>query len=162
PGPFVDACAAAAVDSAHRPAHGQFPRLDYEGRAGALGGDRARNAQCRQDHRRPHLRLYGAALHGRRALPHYDPGRLGRRAPARHAPPQARIAPQMTDPIIKFDKVGKSYGSLKVLDGLDFEVKRGEKVTIIGPSGSGKSTVLRVLMTLETINDGVVYVGNEP
>jgi len=68
----------------------------------------------------------------------------------------------MTDPIIKFDKVGKSYGSLKVLDGLDFEVKRGEKVTIIGPSGSGKSTVLRVLMTLETINDGVVYVGNEP
>ena len=68
----------------------------------------------------------------------------------------------MTDPIIKFDKVGKSYGSLKVLDGLDFEVKRGEKVTIIGPSGSGKSTVLRVLMTLETINAGVVYVGNEP
>ena len=68
----------------------------------------------------------------------------------------------MTDHIIKFDKVGKSYGSLKVLDGLDFEVKRGEKVTIIGPSGSGKSTVLRVLMTLETINAGVVYVGNEP
>ncbi|MGB3339383.1 MAG: ectoine/hydroxyectoine ABC transporter ATP-binding protein EhuA [Devosia sp.] len=68
----------------------------------------------------------------------------------------------MTEPIIKFDKVGKNYGSLRVLDGLDFEVKRGEKVTIIGPSGSGKSTVLRVLMTLETINDGVVYVGNEP
>ncbi|WP_108459621.1 ectoine/hydroxyectoine ABC transporter ATP-binding protein EhuA [Devosia naphthalenivorans] len=68
----------------------------------------------------------------------------------------------MSDHIIKFDKVGKSYGSLKVLDGLDFEVKRGEKVTIIGPSGSGKSTVLRVLMTLETINAGVVYVGNEP
>jgi polar amino acid transport system ATP-binding protein len=68
----------------------------------------------------------------------------------------------MTEPIIKFDKVGKNYGSLRVLDGLDFEVKRGEKVTIIGPSGSGKSTVLRVLMTLEAINDGVVYVGNEP
>ena len=68
----------------------------------------------------------------------------------------------MSDHIIKFDKVGKSYGSLKVLDGLDFEVKRGEKVTIIGPSGSGKSTVLRVLMTLETINAGLVYVGNEP
>jgi polar amino acid transport system ATP-binding protein len=49
-----------------------------------------------------------------------------------------------------------------VLDELDFEVKKGEKVTIIGPSGSGKSTVLRILMTLETIQKGVVWVGDEP
>ncbi|MGA7973368.1 MAG: ectoine/hydroxyectoine ABC transporter ATP-binding protein EhuA, partial [Pseudolabrys sp.] len=45
---------------------------------------------------------------------------------------------------------------------LDFEVNHGEKVTIIGPSGSGKSTVLRILMTLESISAGVVYVGGEP
>jgi len=68
----------------------------------------------------------------------------------------------MTEPIIKFDKVIKRYGDHVVLDELDFEVAPGEKVTIIGPSGSGKSTVLRILMTLETISDGVVYVGGEP
>ncbi len=68
----------------------------------------------------------------------------------------------MTDPIIKFDAVGKRFGSVTVLDGLDFEVAEGEKVTIIGPSGSGKSTILRILMTLESISDGVVYVGGEP
>ena len=68
----------------------------------------------------------------------------------------------MSEPIIKFDKVVKSFGPITVLNELDFEVAAGEKVTIIGPSGSGKSTVLRILMTLEKINDGVVYVGGEP
>jgi polar amino acid transport system ATP-binding protein len=68
----------------------------------------------------------------------------------------------MTEPIITFDKVVKRYGSHIVLDELDFTVAQGEKVTIIGPSGSGKSTVLRILMTLETISGGVIYVGGEP
>ena len=68
----------------------------------------------------------------------------------------------MSEPIIKFDKVVKRFGDVTVLDELDFEVQKGEKVTIIGPSGSGKSTVLRILMTLETINEGVIYVGGQP
>lgn len=68
----------------------------------------------------------------------------------------------MTDPIIKFDAVGKRFGPITVLDDLDFEVADGEKVTIIGPSGSGKSTILRILMTLETISEGVVHVAGEP
>jgi polar amino acid transport system ATP-binding protein len=66
------------------------------------------------------------------------------------------------DPIIKFDNVVKRFGDLTVLDKLNFEVRKGEKVSIIGPSGSGKSTVLRILMTLETINEGVVTVAGEP
>lgn len=68
----------------------------------------------------------------------------------------------MTDPIIRFDAVDKSYGDIEVLNKLDFEVAVGEKVTIIGPSGSGKSTILRILMTLETISGGVVHVAGEP
>ena len=68
----------------------------------------------------------------------------------------------MSEPIIKFEKVVKSFGPITVLNELDFEVAPGEKVTIIGPSGSGKSTVLRILMTLERINGGVVYVGGQP
>src|SRR3546814_18410120 len=68
----------------------------------------------------------------------------------------------MTEPIIKFDKVVKRFGDVTVLDSLNFEVQKGEKVTIIGPSGSGKSTVLRILMTLETINEGVIHVAGKP
>ncbi len=68
----------------------------------------------------------------------------------------------MSEPIIVFDKVVKRFGNFTVLDELDFDVAPGEKVTIIGPSGSGKSTVLRILMTLESISGGAVYVGGEP
>jgi len=68
----------------------------------------------------------------------------------------------LTEPKIRFDKVSKRYGSLTVLDRLDFEVDEGEVVTIIGPSGSGKTTVLRVLMTLEGVQDGVIWVSGEP
>ncbi|MGH6873749.1 MAG: ectoine/hydroxyectoine ABC transporter ATP-binding protein EhuA [Aestuariivirgaceae bacterium] len=66
------------------------------------------------------------------------------------------------EPMVRFQAVSKRYGPLTVLDGLDLEVGRGEKVAIIGPSGSGKTTVLRMLMTLETIDDGVIHVDGEP
>lgn len=68
----------------------------------------------------------------------------------------------MNEPIIKFDNVIKRFGDVTVLDSLNFEVRKGEKVTIIGPSGSGKSTVLRILMTLETIDEGVIHVAGKP
>src|SRR3546814_5053260 len=55
-----------------------------------------------------------------------------------------------------FERVVKRFGDVTVLDELDFHVEHGEKVTIIGPSGSGKSTVLRILMTLEGIDDGEI------
>jgi polar amino acid transport system ATP-binding protein len=64
--------------------------------------------------------------------------------------------------MVRFENVSKRYGALTVLDGLDLDIKRGEKVSVIGPSGSGKTTVLRMLMTLETINDGVIWVEGEP
>ena len=64
--------------------------------------------------------------------------------------------------MVRFDNVAKRYGALTVLDDLDLDIARGEKVSIIGPSGSGKTTVLRMLMTLETINDGVIWVEGEP
>ena len=65
-------------------------------------------------------------------------------------------------PMVRFENVSKRYGALTVLDGLNLDVARGEKVSIIGPSGSGKTTVLRMLMTLEKINDGVIWVEGEP
>lgn len=65
-------------------------------------------------------------------------------------------------PMVRFSKVRKAYGSLVVLDDLDLDVAAGEMVSIIGPSGSGKTTVLRMLMTLEKINGGVIYVDGKP
>ena len=67
-----------------------------------------------------------------------------------------------TGAIIRFEKVVKRFGATTVLDGLDFKVHKGEKVTIIGPSGSGKSTVLRILMTLEGIDSGLIHVAGKP
>jgi polar amino acid transport system ATP-binding protein len=65
-------------------------------------------------------------------------------------------------PMVSFKNVTKRYGELVVLDSLDLDVAEGEMVSIIGPSGSGKTTVLRMLMTLETINGGVIYVDGKP
>ncbi|HEX2130285.1 MAG TPA: ectoine/hydroxyectoine ABC transporter ATP-binding protein EhuA [Actinophytocola sp.] len=63
--------------------------------------------------------------------------------------------------MIRFEDVGKSFGPVTVLDGLNFTVAPGEFVTLIGPSGSGKTTILRLLMTLEQVTSGVIYVGDE-
>jgi len=67
-----------------------------------------------------------------------------------------------TQPMIRYENVTKRYGPLTVLDELNLDIARNEKVAIIGPSGSGKTTVLRMLMTLERIDEGVIYVDGEP
>ena len=65
-------------------------------------------------------------------------------------------------PMVKYDHVTKRYGSLTVIDELDLSISSGEKVALIGPSGSGKTTVLRMLMTLERIDGGAIWVDGEP
>ena len=70
---------------------------------------------------------------------------------------------QTTDPpVIRFENVVKRFGDHTVLDGLSFDVHRGERVTLIGPSGSGKTTILRLVMTLEHLTDGYIYLDGEP
>ncbi|ABG96151.1 MULTISPECIES: ectoine/hydroxyectoine ABC transporter ATP-binding protein EhuA [Rhodococcus] len=64
--------------------------------------------------------------------------------------------------MIRFDDVVKQFGDHVVLDHLDFQVARGDRVTLIGPSGSGKTTILRLLMTLEKVNEGVIWVDGVP
>ncbi|MEV0947393.1 ectoine/hydroxyectoine ABC transporter ATP-binding protein EhuA [Rhodococcus sp. NPDC049939] len=60
--------------------------------------------------------------------------------------------------MIQFDNVVKRFGDHVVLDHLKFEVARGDRVTLIGPSGSGKTTILRLLMTLEKVDEGVIWI----
>ena len=65
------------------------------------------------------------------------------------------------DYMIEFQEVSKSFGELKVLDSLSLHVGNGERLALIGPSGSGKTTILRILMTLETIDSGFVTVNGD-
>lgn len=63
--------------------------------------------------------------------------------------------------MIKVTDLHKSFGELKVLDGVSEQVEKGEAVSIIGPSGSGKSTFLRCLNLLEIPDSGTVeFEGN--
>ena len=49
----------------------------------------------------------------------------------------------------------------KVLNGINYEINKGEKIVIVGPSGSGKSTFLRCLNGLEDIKDGRIILEGE-
>ena len=59
--------------------------------------------------------------------------------------------------LIKVENLVKSFGDIKVLKGIDTEIKHGEVVVIIGASGSGKSTFLRCLNRLEESTNGHIY-----
>ncbi|WP_029277178.1 ABC transporter ATP-binding protein [Pedobacter borealis] len=58
--------------------------------------------------------------------------------------------------MLKATGIRKSYGNLQILKGVNFEVQKGEIVSIIGPSGAGKSTLLHILGTLDRPDVGSV------
>ena len=60
--------------------------------------------------------------------------------------------------IIEAKHIEKSFGSLKVLKGLDFSAGKGEVVSIMGASGAGKSTLLQILGTLSTPDAGSLVI----
>lgn len=58
--------------------------------------------------------------------------------------------------MLKATGIKKAYGSLPILKGVDFEVAKGEIVSIIGASGAGKSTLLHILGSLDQPDEGIV------
>ena len=58
--------------------------------------------------------------------------------------------------LIHVDGLCKSFGDLKVLDGIDIDICRGDVMVVVGPSGSGKSTFLRCLNRLEESTGGSI------
>ncbi len=62
--------------------------------------------------------------------------------------------------IIRIKDLKKQFGKNKVLKGIDFDLKTGERVVVLGPSGSGKSTFLRCINRMEEPTSGEIYFGN--
>jgi lipoprotein-releasing system ATP-binding protein len=60
--------------------------------------------------------------------------------------------------VIQATNITKSFGTLKVLKGIDFYAKDGEVVTIVGTSGAGKSTLLQILGSLSIPDGGSVII----
>ena len=68
----------------------------------------------------------------------------------------------MSENILEIRHLGKSFGTHEVLRDIDFTVKKGDVISIIGASGSGKSTLLRCINLLETPSSGqILYHGTD-
>ncbi|MGF1457781.1 MAG: ABC transporter ATP-binding protein [Leptolyngbyaceae cyanobacterium] len=65
------------------------------------------------------------------------------------------------EPLIELKGISKTFGTNRVLDGLDLTMYRGEAIAIIGPSGTGKSTILRIIAGLLPPDEGDIYVAGE-
>ena len=65
----------------------------------------------------------------------------------------------VNSPMISVKNVFKNFGKLEVLKGVSLDIKKGEKIAIVGPSGSGKSTFLRCMNLLEIPTYGEVWFG---
>ncbi|MDX0523571.1 ATP-binding cassette domain-containing protein [Sinorhizobium medicae] len=66
------------------------------------------------------------------------------------------------EPLLKVERLRKSFGAHEVLRGIDVAVMRGDVTCIVGPSGSGKSTLLRCLNYLEKPTGGAIFLRGEP
>ncbi|WP_314558510.1 amino acid ABC transporter ATP-binding protein [uncultured Parvimonas sp.] len=60
--------------------------------------------------------------------------------------------------MLKISNLNKSFGELKVLKDISFEVSKGEVIAILGPSGTGKSTLLRCINFLEKPDSGIIEI----
>ena len=68
----------------------------------------------------------------------------------------------MSENILEIRHLGKSFGTHEVLRDIDFNVQKGDVISIIGASGSGKSTLLRCINLLETPSSGqILYHGTD-
>jgi phospholipid/cholesterol/gamma-HCH transport system ATP-binding protein len=71
------------------------------------------------------------------------------------------MATNSQKPAIRLQALSKSFGELKVLDGVDLKVKRGETLTVLGRSGTGKSVMLKLIIGLQKPDDGEIEINGE-
>lgn len=66
------------------------------------------------------------------------------------------ITDRYEEPLIRVSKLGKQFSDVKVLQGINVDIYKGDVVFVVGPSGSGKSTFLRCLNRLEEPTEGEI------
>ncbi len=68
-------------------------------------------------------------------------------------------APRSGKIALRIENLGKSYGSLKVIEDLSLEVERGRKIAFVGPNGAGKSTLMRIIAGVDRDYTGSIIPG---
>lgn len=77
------------------------------------------------------------------------------------AKPMCPSPEKITDPIVSFRGVSKSFGSLRVLHDVDLDFRRGDCTVVLGPSGTGKSVMLKHIVGLLKPDEGEVFFDGE-
>lgn len=67
----------------------------------------------------------------------------------------------MDNNILEIVNISKKYGKKTVLEDINFNVKKGEFLSLLGPSGCGKTTILRLLIGIEKVTSGKIFKFNE-
>jgi sn-glycerol 3-phosphate transport system ATP-binding protein len=67
----------------------------------------------------------------------------------------------MSEPHVRIVNITKNFGKVKVIEGVDCDIKDGEFIVVLGPSGCGKSTLLRIIAGLETATSGDIVIGGK-
>ena len=62
--------------------------------------------------------------------------------------------------LLRLRGVVKKFGDFTALDGIGLDIEEGEFFTIVGPSGSGKSTLIRLLVGMDELTEGEIWLGD--
>jgi D-xylose transport system ATP-binding protein len=65
-------------------------------------------------------------------------------------------------PTLELRGVSKHFGSVQALEGVDFQVRDGEVMALVGDNGAGKSTLIKCVAGIYTIDDGQIFFDGEP
>ena len=68
----------------------------------------------------------------------------------------------MKNPVVQLANVGKSYGALQALSGVNLSVYPGEVTCVLGDNGAGKSTLIKTLSGVHRPDEGSLYMDGEP
>ena len=99
---------------------------------------------------------------GRRREPFDSPDRfLSHEAPVLKAAETSRPPDSAAVPALRVEDLHKSFGALRVLDGIDLTVATGESLVIVGPSGTGKSVLLKHFIGLIRPDSGKVFIDGQ-
>jgi ABC-type molybdenum transport system ATPase subunit/photorepair protein PhrA len=66
------------------------------------------------------------------------------------------------EPLVEMDGVGKTYGAIRALEGINLTVNAGEVTCVLGDNGAGKSTLIKIISGLHPHNEGTLKVDGKP